>query len=343
LGDFNANVTISSNDPDEPTLTVPVTSTVIIAPDIGTTPEAFVLTVESGETISDTLTIANGGGSDLDFYIEFSHTNRDLTNTFQIVIATDDYPDETSWNLSTSTGQTIDGIAAGDLTLPGTTYSWQIELEDGDYVFTIYDAWGDGICCNYGAGNYNLYLNSVLIASGGQFGASEASEFSTSSEWISIEPLSGIVAADASTDITLTVDASAISTGYYNAFIYIMSNDPDDGSVFIPLSLSVMGMGAHDEALLPKEFALHQNYPNPFNPVTTLRYDLPENSMVNIRVYDMLGRQVKELVNNYQSAGFKSIIWNATNDFEKPAAAGVYLYKIQAGDYVQIKKMVLLK
>jgi flagellar hook assembly protein FlgD len=65
--------------------------------------------------------------------------------------------------------------------------------------------------------------------------------------------------------------------------------------------------------------------------------------MVNIRVYDMLGRQVKELVNNYQSAGFKSIIWNATNDFEKPAAAGVYLYKIQAGDYVQIKKMVLLK
>jgi len=343
LGDFNANVTISSNDPDEPTLTVPVTSTVIIAPDIGTTPEAFVLTVESGETISDTLTIANGGGSDLDFYIEFSHTNRDLTNTFQIVIATDDYPGETSWNLSTSTGQTIDGIAAGDLTLPGTTYSWQIELEDGDYVFTIYDAWGDGICCNYGAGNYNLYLNSVLIASGGQFGASEASEFSTSSEWISIEPLSGIVAADASTDITLTVDASAISTGYYNAFIYIMSNDPDDGSVFIPLSLSVMGMGAHDEALLPKEFALHQNYPNPFNPVTTLRYDLPENSMVNIRVYDMLGRQVKELVNNYQSAGFKSIIWNATNDFEKPAAAGVYLYKIQAGDYVQIKKMVLLK
>ena len=85
LGDFNANVTISSNDPDEPTLTVPVTSTVIIAPDIGTTPEAFVLTVESGETISDTLTIANGGGSDLDFYIEFEHTNRDLTNAFETV------------------------------------------------------------------------------------------------------------------------------------------------------------------------------------------------------------------------------------------------------------------
>ena len=343
LGDFSANVTITSNDPDEPTLTVPVTSTVVIAPDISTTPEGFDLTLESGETISETLTIANGGGSELDFYIEFSYTNRDLTNAFEIIIVTDDYPDETSWNLSTSTGETIDGIAAGALTLPGTTYSWQIELQSGDYVFTIYDAWGDGICCNYGGGSYNLYLNESLIASGGQFGASETVEFSTSSEWISIEPLSGIVAADGSTDITLTLDASAISTGYYNAFIYIMSNDPDDGSVFIPLSLTVTGMGSHDEALLPKEFALHQNYPNPFNPRTRVRYDLPDNENVTIIIYDLLGRQVKQLVDSYQEAGFKSIIWNATNDFGKPAPAGVYLYKIQAGDFIQTKKMVLLK
>jgi hypothetical protein len=343
LGDFTANVTITSNDPDEPTLTVPVTSTVVIAPDISTTPGSFDLTLESGETISETLTIANGGGSDLDFYIEFEHTNRDLTNAFEIIIVTDGYPGETSWNLSTSTGETIDGIAAGDLTLAGATYSWVIELQSGDYVFTIYDAWGDGICCNYGGGEYNLYLNESLIASGGQFGASETVAFSTGSGWISIEPLSGIVAADGSTDITLTVDASAISTGNYSAFIYVMSNDPDDGSVFIPLSLSVTGMGSHDEALLPKEFALHQNYPNPFNPRTRVRYDLPDNENVTIIIYDLLGRQVKQLVDSYQEAGFKSIIWDATNDFGKPAAAGVYLFKIQAGDFIQTKKMVLLK
>ena len=343
LGDFTANVTITSNDPDEPTLTVPVTSTVVIAPDISTTPGSFDLTLESGETISETLTIANGGGSDLDFYIEFEHTNRDLTNAFEIIIVTDGYPGETSWNLSTSTGETIDEILAGDLTLAGATYSWEIELQSGDYVFTIYDAWGDGICCNYGGGEYNLYLDESLIASGGQFGGSETVAFSTGSGWISIEPLSGIVAADGSTDITLTVDASAISTGNYTAFIYVMSNDPDDGSVFIPLSLSVTGMGSHDEALLPKEFALHQNYPNPFNPKTRVRYDLPDNENVTIIIYDLLGRQVKQLVDSYQEAGFKSIIWDATNDFGNPAAAGVYLYKIQAGDFIQTKKMVLLK
>jgi len=98
-----------------------------------------------------------------------------------------------------------------------------------------------------------------------------------------------------------------------------------------------------DEELLPDKFALHQNYPNPFNPVTTLRYDLPENSLVNIIIYDLLGRQVKTLVNQTQEAGYKSVLWNATNNYGKPVSAGVYLYQIQAGEFVQTKKMVLLK
>ena len=121
-----------------------------------------------------------------------------------------------------------------------------------------------------------------------------------------MDPLSGIVPSDGSTDITLTVDASAISTGYYSADIYITSNDPDEGTVMIPLGLSVTGMGSQDEALLPKEFALHQNYPNPFNPKTRVRYDLPDNENVTIIIYDLLGRQVKQLVDSYQEAGFKT-------------------------------------
>ena len=98
-----------------------------------------------------------------------------------------------------------------------------------------------------------------------------------------------------------------------------------------------------NEELLPEVYALHQNYPNPFNPITTLRYDLPEQANVNIIIYDMLGRQVKTLINQTQDAGFKSVIWNATNDYGKPVSAGVYLYQIQAGEFVQTRKMVLLK
>jgi len=94
---------------------------------------------------------------------------------------------------------------------------------------------------------------------------------------------------------------------------------------------------------IPVKYAFHQNYPNPFNPVTTLRYDIPEKSHVNITIYDMLGRQVKTLINQTQDAGFKSVVWNATNNYGIPVSAGIYLYQIQAGEYMHTKKMVLLK
>ena len=84
-------------------------------------------------------------------------------------------------------------------------------------------------------------------------------------------------------------------------------------------------------------------YPNPFNPITSLRYDLPEDGLVNITIYDMMGRIVKTLVNESQTAGYKSIQWNATNDRNKPVSAGLYLYTIQAENLIQTKKMVYLK
>jgi hypothetical protein len=93
----------------------------------------------------------------------------------------------------------------------------------------------------------------------------------------------------------------------------------------------------------PQGFVLEQNFPNPFNPSTTIRYELPEDGLVNVTIYDMMGRQVSTLVSSHQTAGYKSIQWNATNDFGKPVSAGVYLYQIQAGEFVQTKKMVLLK
>jgi hypothetical protein len=98
-----------------------------------------------------------------------------------------------------------------------------------------------------------------------------------------------------------------------------------------------------DVDLIPLQFALNQNYPNPFNPVTTLRYDLPKDALVNITIYDLMGRIVNNLVSSQQTAGYKTIQWNATNDAGSPVSAGIYLYMIQAGDFVQTRKMVLLK
>ena len=102
------------------------------------------------------------------------------------------------------------------------------------------------------------------------------------------------------------------------------------------------GLGI-DAAAVPDVFALHQNYPNPFNPITRINYDLPEDALVNITIYDMMGRRVKTLINSEQTAGYRNIRWNATNHLGQAVSAGLYIYTIRAGDFRQTKKMVLLK
>jgi hypothetical protein len=98
-----------------------------------------------------------------------------------------------------------------------------------------------------------------------------------------------------------------------------------------------------DDSFIPNIFIFRQNYPNPFNPITLLEYDLPKDELVNITIYNIRGKIVKTLVNASQTAGYKSISWNATNDRDEPVSAGLYLYTIQAGRFRQTKKMVLLK
>jgi hypothetical protein len=107
--------------------------------------------------------------------------------------------------------------------------------------------------------------------------------------------------------------------------------------------LDASGVLSIDGGVSPDKFALHQNYPNPFNPITQIRYDLPEDAMVNITIYDMMGRVVRTIVNSQQTVGYKSIQWNATNGYGKPVSAGIYLVQIQAGEYRNTKKMLFLK
>ena len=109
------------------------------------------------------------------------------------------------------------------------------------------------------------------------------------------------------------------------------------------VALRTLQLNSKKELQLPEIINLHQNHPNPFNPFTTLRYDLPEASHVRIMIYDLMGRKIRTLVDMDQKAGYRSIQWNATNDLGQPVSAGIYLYMIQAGDFRQTKKMVLLK
>ena len=114
---------------------------------------------------------------------------------------------------------------------------------------------------------------------------------------------------------------------------------------FMGSGSETIGEGSHQLNYLPMpdEFSLYQNYPNPFNPVTQIKYDLPEDAMVSITIYDIMGRSIKSLVNSQQTAGYRSIQWDATNNLGEPVSAGMYIYMIQAGEFTKTKKMVLLK
>jgi hypothetical protein len=90
--------------------------------------------------------------------------------------------------------------------------------------------------------------------------------------------------------------------------------------------------------MLPTRFDLAQNYPNPFNPVTSIKYQLPKDVKVMIKVYDVLGRELQSLVNEVQKAGYYEVKFDGSS-----VASGIYFYKIVAGDYSSVKKMMLVK
>jgi hypothetical protein len=94
---------------------------------------------------------------------------------------------------------------------------------------------------------------------------------------------------------------------------------------------------------MPTSFAVSQNYPNPFNASTVIRYSLPENAKVKIEIFNILGQKVRTLVDEFQTAGYKTIQWNGTNAGNQTVASGVYFYKIDMGKRSEVKQMTMLK
>jgi hypothetical protein len=103
--------------------------------------------------------------------------------------------------------------------------------------------------------------------------------------------------------------------------------------------------GAIEEALaqLPEEFTLSQNYPNPFNPSTTIEYALPLPARVSLRVYNLLGREIAVLVNDWQDMGYYEIVWQGRDRAGRSVASGVYFAVLQADGHLLTRKMLLLK
>lgn len=99
----------------------------------------------------------------------------------------------------------------------------------------------------------------------------------------------------------------------------------------------------NDNFDLSKEFILNQNYPNPFNRCTEIVYQIPQSGRVQLSIFDMRGRLVRKLVDSFEEAGSKNVIWDGLNSFRRLVSTGVYIYKLQIDDYMIAKKMVFQK
>ena len=130
------------------------------------------------------------------------------------------------------------------------------------------------------------------------------------------------------------IDTLVLSIGINDNYIFAGSNEK--GVWRRPLSEMITSVENATE--LPMEFALYQNYPNPFNPSTSIEYRVASTEYVTLKVYDILGREIVTLVNEEKPAGTYEVKWNAEG-----LSSGIYFYKLQAADFVQTKKMILLK
>lgn len=110
-----------------------------------------------------------------------------------------------------------------------------------------------------------------------------------------------------------------------------------------PVSGEMIQLNNENSPPIPAAFVLYQNYPNPFNPVTTIKYDLPEQSYVVLIIFDLRGKQVRTLVNTIQNTGYKTVLWDGTDELGMVVSSGVYFYQLRTDNFAQTKKMLLLQ
>ncbi len=171
--------------------------------------------------------------------------------------------------------------------------------------------------------------------------------------WVSEAPETAEVLAGESLNITATLDATGlVADSTYDAIIYVNSNDMVNPVVSLVVRMTTIGAGIDDgdvagSGSLPKVFALNQNYPNPFNPSTAIVYDVPESVggsvPVSLTIYNTRGQKVRTLVDQPKVPGSYTVQWDGSNGHGEQVSSGIYFYKIIAGDFVKVKKMVVLK
>ena len=151
-----------------------------------------------------------------------------------------------------------------------------------------------------------------------------------------------VAIGNANHDTTWTIKSLPEGTYYWSVQAV---DDAFTGSVFaVEDSFSTIVTGVdHEDDPIPEQYVLFQNYPNPFNPATTIEYVLPHTSNVQLAIYNVMGERITLLVDALQPAGRYKVPWNGTDQTGNHLASGVYFYRLDAGRFVQTRKVLLIK
>ncbi len=155
------------------------------------------------------------------------------------------------------------------------------------------------------------------------------------SRW-TVHPSSGSISAGGFRDIAISFNSEGLAEGNYQGQLNINSNA---GDVIVPINIVVSTAVSVDrEPAIVYSYKLEQNYPNPFNPTTTISWELASDGMVSLRIFDISGREIASVVDGWFGAGKHNVSFDASN-----LSSGVYIYRLQAGEYVESRKLVLIK
>ena len=299
---------------------------------------AVKITGYSGYNIGGTVTISNST-------IMQNLVGIQITNANVITIQNNNIIDNATYNIENLSAQAITA-----------TYNWWGTADSVEIAATIFDYYDD---INYGIVDYSNYLTSPDTDA-------------------PISPPTNVVKSASGSDVQLSWSANQESdlagykvyygspTGYSfdnmvdvgNVTSYILSGVTESDTIAITaydnqadgtddqiegheswfaIATTTMGI-KNDDVILPTTFALKQNFPNPFNPVTTISYQLPKSTFVNLSIYNVVGQLVETLVNEHKNVGYYSVEWNASN-----VGTGIYFYRIKAGESSAVKKCLVLK
>ncbi len=157
--------------------------------------------------------------------------------------------------------------------------------------------------------------------------------------WVDETPSSGTIVPGGNQNVSVAFNSTGLSIGAYSGILKLSSNDPLRPVKNIPVKLNVgpVGIQSSDPGI-PTEFDLKQNYPNPFNPTTKLEFGISDLGFVSLKVYDLLGKEVKTLVSENLNPGRYKIEFDGSS-----LASGIYFYTLETKGFSETKRMILLK